>query len=231
VTPWERYLALIAEYPELVETPQDGSGIRIIVDTETMRAEQARLRTAGSEPTWSEFGVVAEDPWLYVIRDLVEFPDGRRNGYTRVVNRKTLEGGLGGVCILPVHRGRIVLLKHYRHAPRAYFWEVPRGFGERDVAPEDNARKELREEVGAEVMRLVPMGIGQPDTAVLRAQAHFFFAEIEEPRASSDEARGDGIIEQRLVTPAELEQLIVTGEITDIYTITVYALAKIRGLI
>ena len=231
MTGWERYLRLIAAHPELVDAPPDGSGIRILTDTETMLAEQARLRAAGSAVVETEFGVLSEDPWLIVLRDLVEFPDGRRNGYTRVVNRKTLEGGQGGVCILPVHQGRIVLLRHYRHPPRAFLWEVPRGFGEQGVSMEENVRRELREEVGAEVLRLVSMGLGLPDSGVLRGKANFVFAEIEAPAPRGEAADVDGIVAQRLVTPSELERMIVAGEIVDVFTITAYALAKMRGLI
>jgi ADP-ribose pyrophosphatase len=219
MTSWERYVALIEAYPELVEAPADGSGIRILTDPAVVFAEQARLRAAGQEASWTEFGVLSEDPWLYVLRDLVQFPDGRRNGDTRVINRKTLESGSGGICVLPVCYGRIVLLKHYRHAPRQFLWEIPRGFGELGVSPEDNARRELREEVGAEAIRVVPMG-------------WFFVAEIDEPAPNwRIEAAVDGIVDQQRVTPAELRRMILEGEVVDVFTIAAYSLAQLRGLI
>jgi ADP-ribose pyrophosphatase len=125
-----------------------------------------------------------------------------------------------------------VLLKHYRHAPRQFLWEIPRGFGELGVSPEDNARRELREEVGAEAIRVVPMGIGLPDSAILRGKAWFFFAEIDEPAPNwRIEAAVDGIVDQQRVTPAELRRMILEGEVVDVFTIAAYSLAQLRGLI
>ncbi len=55
-------------------------------------------------------------------------------------------------------RGRVTLLRQYRHAAGGYLWEVPAGKLDPGESPETCAARELAEEVGLAADRLEPLG-------------------------------------------------------------------------
>ena len=83
----KKYFALIQERPEMFINTGDKGEIKIITDENRIRAEQKKIRAAfkkeGKPTSWIDIGVLAEDKWFYILRDMVEFPDGRVGGYTR----------------------------------------------------------------------------------------------------------------------------------------------------
>jgi ADP-ribose pyrophosphatase len=192
--------------------------------------EQRRmaLRERGVSETWADIGLILDDPGLLVLRDLVEFPGGYRNGYIRIYNRAYLEGGAAGVVVLPEKDGKILLFQHYRHATRKRHWEIPRGFGESGVDARTQAIKEVREEVNGEVAEIFELGViynnngleGNPINLFLARMASVGEMEIQE-----------GIENPIWVSVSELEKMIADGEITDGFTIAAYTKAKLKGLI
>ena len=167
---------------------------------------------------WIDIGILAEDEWEYVVRDLVVFPNGRIGGFRRNINRKKLEGGTGAI-IMPVQGDKVLLLKHYRHKSREWFWEFPRGWGTPGFTAEENAKKELLEEVGLLPQKLVQVW---RDPATV-----FFYAEMQrgEPHQQDDEP----IQKIELFTIKELDDLISSSKITDWFTILTYLTAKNNG--
>ena len=104
------------------------------------------LRKRGP-PHWYDIGVISEDSWTIVLRDLVKTISGTYTGYIRMLNRKSqLERNGKDVVILVQVEGTYLILKHFRHDDRLYHWECPRGFGESDLTAEENARKEIMED-------------------------------------------------------------------------------------
>jgi ADP-ribose pyrophosphatase len=219
------YQELAASRPELFETAP--GGVRILLDPEEIAKiedavardlEQKNLPVEGAE-----VGVVLRDPWFYVVRDAVEFPDGGRRTHARAVNR------LGnGAAALPVLGGRIVLARHFRHAVRRWLLEIPRGAIEPGQSPEDTARAEIEEEIGGRVLRIVPLGFLYGTSNLSANGAHLFLAELEaigEPQVGE----GIGAIEEYSV--AEFEDLLLRGDILDSFTVAAYAHAKLRQLI
>src|SRR5215813_1376194 len=83
--------------PNLFANKGDAGEIRIITDKNRILAEQkkirAKLKKEGKPGYWIDIGVLAEDQWFYILRDMVEFPDGKVGGYIRWINRKSSEGG------------------------------------------------------------------------------------------------------------------------------------------
>jgi ADP-ribose pyrophosphatase len=236
---WDSYVALTRRHPRLFQDPEDDRGLRILTDGERVRTEQARiraeLRLRGKPDAWSELGVLVDDPWFLVLRDLVEIPDEDPVGYIRMINRKTLEG-TPGVAIFPCCAGRVLLLRHLRHATRASAWEIPRGFGKRGLVVEDNARRELKKETGGlEAMRMVPLGKAIPDSGAIFDSVHFYYAELHDCNSPGKRptaaARREGIVEYMSATMAELDHMIVTDQLTDAFTMTAYAKARAHGLI
>src|SRR5687768_4057369 len=124
--------------------------LKIVTDISAIKKwEIERKKQLGEEglpENWGEIGVVYEDPYILILRDLVRFPSGNLGSYFRILNSADLRGGQSTV-VLPIIENKILLLKQFRHPTRKWHWEVPRGFGEPNISPEDNAKREIREEI------------------------------------------------------------------------------------
>jgi len=190
--------------------------------------EQGNLNKQNLPTIWADIGVVFDDPRIVILRDLVEFPGGFRNGYIRIYNRAYLEGGAAGIVMLPEMNGKLLLFQHYRHATRTFHWEIPRGFGESGVDAESQAKNELKEEVGGEVAEIFNLGVLYNNTGLEGNPIIIFFARM----ASIGEMEiEEGIANPKWVSVLEIEQMIANEEITDGFTIAAYTRAKLKGLI
>ncbi|QNJ41350.1 NUDIX hydrolase [Streptomyces buecherae] len=177
-----RYDRLRAERPDLFVNSPDG--IDLLLSPE---AVEAARRGAGAAPD-TPVGVVYEDSYVTVVRDAVRFPDGAHGLYLRVLPRATDPG----VVVLPLlPTGRVVLVEHYRHATRAWHWEVPRGMGEPGATGADSAARELREEIGARATELVPLGDVHPDTGLLGSRVQLFAARVPHPTPATTPSPGE----------------------------------------
>jgi ADP-ribose pyrophosphatase len=220
--PMSKYLTLMQQRPELFHNTGEAGEIKILQDPERIRAEQqriqAKLRSEGKPENWIDIGVIAEDEWEYVVRDLVEFPDGRFGGFRRNINRKYVEGGTG-VVIMPVQGDKVLLLKHFRHESRDWHWEFPRGWGASDLTAEENANKELMEEVGLLSEKLVPVWRD--------SETVFFYAEMQAGEPHNQD--GEAIQKIELLVIQELENWISDSKVTDWFTILTFLMAKNKG--
>ena len=199
-----KYLTLIKENPDMFRNSGELGEIKIITDEKRILAEQkkirAKLKKEGKPSCWIDIGVLAEDEWDYTVRDLVEFPDGRIGGFRRDLNRKNLEGGTG-VVIMPVQGNKVLLLKHYRHETRNWYWEFPRGYGTPGLSAEQNASKELSEEVGLLPKKLTPV-FGGSDTM-------FFYAEMDDGEPQTQD--GEAIQKIELIDIKEVNEWILNN--------------------
>lgn len=222
-----RYLEVRHEMPELFVNP-GGAPFEIIDDPAELAAIEGelgdKLTRQGLSASWAHVGVVYEDPYSITLRDAVRMPDGSLSTYTRRLN----PGNAPGVVILPVCSGDVVLLRHFRHSTRQWHLELPRGYGTPGAAADDDARRELLEELGAFATTLVPLGVVHPDTGQTATAVSLYYAEIEEFHETGEE---EGIAGTVVVSPAALAELIRAGEITDGFTLNAYARALLRGLL
>jgi len=224
------YFPLVNSRPDLFDNKNALLNIilnqDIISEWETKREIELKQKQLPLE--WAKIGVVSEDPYLVMIRDLVEFPGGFRNGYPRLYNRAYLEGGAAGVVILPELEGKLLLMHQFRHATRSWHWEIPRGYGEPGVQAEDQARAEIAEEVGGEIYEMINLGLYFNNTGVEGNPIYLFLAKmssIGEPKLKF------GVDKFIWVSVSELEKMIADGDITDGFTIAAYTKAKLKGLI
>jgi ADP-ribose pyrophosphatase len=225
----DNYLALQAAHPRLFDN--SGAPLEIVSDpTQVYLFEQnyRRVLSAKQLPQeWARIGIVLDDPYIVVLRDLVRFPDSTLKPYVRLINKADLHGGQG-VVIFPLLRGEVLLLRQFRHATRSWHLEVPRGFGTPGVSAEDNAHKEMREEANATVDALFDLGPCHSNTGMEGSTVQLFLAHLSSVGAP---AQAEGIERVSLVTVSKLEAMIEKAEITDAFTISAYARAKLRGLL
>lgn len=220
------YLELTKTRPSLFANVPDG--IEILLDEAGIRMAQAHmaqiLEARGQPSDWARVGIAYRDQYLLLLRDAVRFPDGSPGTYIRLVDQYP---GVLGVVILPVYQGQILLIRHFRHATRSWHLEIPRGFGI-DGSTENNAKRELEEETGATVSRLISLGDTYPDTGMTSSRVALFYAEVE---AYGQPELGEAISDILPTTLAEFEHMVRENEINDGFTLAAYARAKAAGLL
>jgi ADP-ribose pyrophosphatase len=223
------YFSLVNSHRKLFDN--ENALLNIVLDPKTIRDweanEEAELRKKGLPLQWAKLGVILDDPYNIIVRDLVRFPNGEMRGYGRSIAAATLKGGRG-VVILPEHQGKILLLRMYRHPTRQWHYEFPRGYGEPNIPPIDNAHKEIEEETGGDVSELVSLGEFYNNTGYEFAYVSLFYAKLSSIGTANE---NEGIGSFLWVSVKELEEWIASGKINDSFTIGAYARAKLKGLI
>lgn len=224
------------EYKELQKNApslfdNQNAPIEIITDEKKISIWQKERRSLlvqdGKPVNWAEIGVLLDDPYVVVIRDLVKFPGGFQNGYIRLINRADLEGGQA-IVVLPVYDKKFQLIYRFRHATRSWHYEVPRGFGESNTTAEQQASNEVKEEIGGAIEKLVDLGVLHNNTGIEGNNVKLFLAFLSSVGAPQ---QSEAIARIAPLSLAELETKIASGEITDGFTIATYTRAKLRNLI
>ena len=224
----KEYLTFAEAHPAMFKNPPP-NGYVIILDENEIRTIEDQitqeLLAKGLPARWGQIGIVYEDQYLLILRDVVRFPNGEINTYIRIIEK---EDKVPGVAILPIYNQKVILVRHFRHATREWHLEIPRGFGEKGLSSEENASRELAEETGAIATRLIYLGLIHSDTGLSSEGVKLFYAEttaIGQPEAY------EAISELLPVDFSEFERLVREGEITDSFTIVAYTRAKLRNLL
>jgi ADP-ribose pyrophosphatase len=221
----DEYLDFARQRPDLFA--DDPGGIRILLDrAEIKRVEDdvaQDLRRRGLSESGAEVGILVHDPWLWFIRDAVEFPDGARRAYARTVNRTG-----DGCAVLPMLGDRVMLTRQFRHAIRRWSLEIPRGAIEPGQTADETAVAEVREEMGGEIIELVPLPFLHGSTNLYYNGAHLYFARLSKVGAPQ---LSEAIVSIEQPTLKEFERMIQAGEITDSFTVSAFCHARLRGLI
>src|SRR4029077_16457446 len=154
---------LVSRRPERYVNPP-GDIYEILLDDDRIQhaqREAIRLREReGLSIDDTRVGVLADDPYLMVTRDAVRFADGSYGLYNRLMVPS-------GAAILPVLDGRIVLLNRFRHGTRRWHPEAPRRSFSPESSHEEDARRELAEEIGANALEMTDLGFLHSTTGCL----------------------------------------------------------------
>jgi ADP-ribose pyrophosphatase len=221
---FEQYLALVANEPKLFENPS-GDVYEILLDPIQVRHAQdaARgYRLANDLPAQdTRVGLLADDPYVRVMRDAVRFPDGTYGLYNRLLVP-------GGVAMLPVFEDKIALIHRFRHGTRTWHLEAPRGSTTGCADFVADAQRELLEETGTTASNLTDLGMLHSSTGCLDEAHRLYLARL--PRIGQPE-KHEAITEIRLFSVREMEAMIAAGEITDGPTLAIFLRARLRSYI
>ena len=160
-------------------------------------------------------------PWVEIIAREVEFSAGAQPEIYHAVGQADYVA-----IVARTPEGQIPIVRQYRPAIERFAWELPAGMVDQDESAEACCARELTEETGFAARSLHALGSFAPCTARLSNRVHSFFVETGERGASSEEA-----IELRLVSPAELADLIRSGDFVLQLHIGALLLAGLRGYI
>lgn len=107
--------------------------------------------------------------------------------------------------------GDFLMVRQWRHGENALSVEFPGGVVDAGEAPEDAARRELREETGFSAGELVPLGSMNPNPALFRNRVHFFAARSL-CRAGGQELDADEFVSYFRVPKAEVVRRMGSAE-------------------
>lgn len=189
-----------------------------------------RFAALGLPRDAAKIGIVAEDEYILVTRDPVEFPSGKTGTYLRIFERSGLDGP-AGVVMLPMRNGVVYLRKVFRHATRRWELECPRGFRPQGMSLQEAVRQEMAEEIGLSIRDIRDLGCISANTGLLAGSARAFLVLVEEgrpePRPEETEAFGEFVI----LDPRGLFEKIRAGEIRDGFTLSALQLAQAHNLL
>jgi ADP-ribose pyrophosphatase len=133
----------------------------------------------------------------------------------------------GSAVVVPVFYDKTVaLVKQYRHAAGKYLWEIPAGSLENNETPEEGARRELEEEVGATAGKLDLLSEFYVSPGFLSEKMFVFLAtDLTETVQNLED---DELIEIQKYTFDRVFEMIRRNEIEDAKTIVGLMLAGAR---
>jgi ADP-ribose pyrophosphatase len=125
--------------------------------------------------------------------------------------------GASAIAALNDNR-EILMLRQYRHAVGAYWWEIPAGTFDGKEQPLVCAQRELAEETGYTARSWEPLGAVTPVPGYSDERIHLFLA--TELTQSAPHTDFDEIIEVHNLPLDRVVEMIVEGRIEDAKTIT-----------
>ena len=179
----------------------------------------------GGDPRWRILDRETElsrQPWLEVVRESIELPDGRV-----VDDFYSVEMQDFGVVAAFNDRNEVVVERLYRHGPNRVTWSLPAGYVGKGESPLEATQRELREETGFEAVGWMDLGRFIVDGNRGCGWCHCFAAHdalrMHEPK-SQDLAD----VEVSLIPWPRLIELLAAGEITELASATAIGLAALR---
>ena len=174
--------------------------------------------------------IVFENKYVTIVEDPVMFPSGKQGSYLRIFETGDL-AGQRGVVVLPRAQGKFYLVKIFRHATRSWHLELPRGFADPGCTSEENARREIKEELGVSVIDLTKVGSVCPNSGMAVSKVDIILAELEEePNLEKADLETEAILSYQRFDAEELWTLIQSGGIDDGFTLSALMLASCKEL-
>ena len=169
--------------------------------------------------------VVYENRWTRVREDQIRRRDGSTGVYG-VVEKADF------VVVAPVDKGWVHLVQQYRYPVGQRLWEFPQGGweGRPDADPIEVAHGELAEETGLRAGLMTEAGRLYPMSGAVTNSYRVFLASQLEPGQDRREAEEQDLI-TRAFRLAEVEAMILGGEIPDAMTVASFGLLRLKGLI
>jgi 8-oxo-dGTP pyrophosphatase MutT (NUDIX family) len=164
--------------------------------------------------------VAYANPWIEVLHDEVDRPDGSPGIYG-VVHFRSMAVGVVAVD----DAGRVLLVGQHRYTLDAYSWEIPEGGAAPGEDPLEGARRELAEETGFEAAEWRELARFSLSNSITDERGVLYLATGLRAGAAAPEPTEE--LSTRWATLDEVLGEIDRGEIHDILTIagiTRYAL-------
>ena len=160
-------------------------------------------------------------PWMSIIAREVEFSAGDDAHIYHAVEQADY---VSIVAITP--DGEFPIVRQYRPAIEAFSWELPAGLVDPGEDPIDTCRRELLEETGLLARAVHALGENSPCTGRLNNRVHNFFVEAGD---CVDRFKPEPGLVVKLVSPAEMVGLIMSGDFVSQLNLGALMLAELHG--
>jgi len=185
--------------------------------------EARRPHCGNAEITIRARRLVFENTVFFVYADYVADKNGNEvSQYLSVVPKCLLENSIAGVTVLPVHDGRVGLIRIFRHPLGKWSWEAIKGHAEPGEDERDAAARELLEESGFSVGadKFIDLGAIAPEGGVIEGRSRLFAVTVTGKAGRPVEGElGHG--ELAFHNKEEINDLIAQGDIEDASTLVI----------
>jgi ADP-ribose pyrophosphatase len=158
--------------------------------------------------------------------DTVQFPNGNV-GELEMIRHPGASAVLPFLDPVDAADPRVLLIRQYRHATGDYLWEIPAGRRDGSEAPEDTARRELREETGYQAEHFQLLTSTWTTPGFTDEVIHLFLATGLTPGESALEA--DEVLAVHELRWSEVLEMVRNGTIGD--TKSLNAILFVQGLL
>jgi 8-oxo-dGDP phosphatase len=160
---------------------------------------------------------VYRNAWMTVREDVIRRPDGS-TGIYGVIDKSAY------ALVIAADGDRVALVEQFRYPLGARRWEFPQGTapGRADLDPAELAVLELREETGLRAGSLVVLG-SLDIAAGMSSQRGWVFLATDISEGEPDREHEEQDMHFDWFSRARVEQMILSGEITDAQSIAAYA--------
>ena len=148
--------------------------------------------------------------------DRVRFPNGTEGDLEMI--RHSGASAIVPLLESPGEKTKVILIRQYRYAAEAYLYEVPAGRMDEGEAPEECARRELREETGYTAATMILLTSIFTTPGFTDEQIHIFLATGLVSGEASPES--DEVLDTHPVPVSEALEMIRSGMIQDGKTIS-----------
>jgi len=159
--------------------------------------------------------------WVTLVEKEVEFASGE----APKVYHSLKQADYMGVMVVTQSR-RIPIVRQFRSAIERYTWEFPGGLLEPNETAADCCRREVREEVGLDLVDVTYLGSHPAEVGRLENMHHMFFGTAGDPDSAFVAEPGMTV---EYVTRSELDRLILDGSFTHPLHLALLALYDLTG--
>lgn len=161
---------------------------------------------------------------ISLIEEQVQLPNGRTITHTTIEHP-------GAAVILPISaEQKIILVHQFRPSLKKWLLELPAGTIESGECPQTCAHRELEEETGYSAEEMIALDSVTP-LAGFCDEIQYLYVARHLHKTERLHCDVDEVIEVVELSVQELEQKIISGEITDSKTIACLSKARLCGYI
>ena len=207
------YQELLTSYPDLFQSQHD---IDYVTDPHQI--------SEWEQKTGEIIGVHHKGQYEIMVVDLIK-KGGKLKSHGRIILPD------GGVIIVPKAGDKFIFENQYRYPLCQSFLAFPRGHREANASPEEDAAREIEEELGgATIQNLHYLGKAYPETHSDAWYCSVWAGEVD-PESLTLRKGYEGIDELILLTESEIDTKIASGEISCGYTLAAWSLYRASELV
>ena len=166
--------------------------------------------------SWTRPGVVYQDSYTIVLKDVVKNPSNLLHLYHRYISKGNLDRNLPGVAALPIVRekgvNKISVQVVFRHPTGTWEIEMVRGGSGPKETPEQTAKREVEEETKYEIDELKELGYINLNSGMLSSAVPIYLGTVVGEKEEVEEDKYEAIRGKFLISFEKLTEAFKDGK-------------------